>query len=291
MFVEIVFVGVCLEEVFDILEVLVVELLEVKEEEVEKEFFEWEELLVVLLFDKNVIFFFGMFIIFDNVGCDIIYMFSFKLCIIFLYILLNSVGKRGVFLFDMNQIFWFDKFGSNVKNFKGVFMNYVRKILQDVDGIEFVYCNGYFCMVFGEEFYCDYICLMNFIFLEKKKKEIFGVICVEWLEIFLWGKFIFVVEFDFFDYYKQKVEMLIYFFLFGQLELVYWDVWFSIVICFCNIFFIVDFLLDLVFVYIVCVFWKQNNQEEVIRCYVVFMKDYRWVMNEEYGIVFVDIKV
>lgn len=105
--------------------------------------------------DKNAIFLFGMFTILDNAGRDITYMLSPKLRTIFLYILLNSVGKRGVLSSDMNQIFWPDKSGSNVKNLKGVSMNHVRKILQDVDGIELVYRNGYFCMVFGEEFYCE----------------------------------------------------------------------------------------------------------------------------------------
>lgn len=50
-------------------------------------------------------------------------------------------------------------------------MNHVRKILQDVDGIELVFRNGYFCMVFGEEFYCDYIRLMNLTSPDKKERD------------------------------------------------------------------------------------------------------------------------
>jgi hypothetical protein len=227
--------GVRPEEVSDISEVPAVESPEVKEEEVEKEPSEWEELPAVLPPDKNAIFLFGMFTILDNAGRDITYMLSPKLRTIFLYILLNSVGKRGVLSSDMNQIFWPDKSGSNVKNLKGVSMNHVRKILQDVDGIELVYRNGYFCMVFGEEFYCDYIRLMNLTSPEKKKKETPGAIRAEWLEILLRGKFIPAAESDLFDYYKQKVETLIHSLLPGQLELAYRDARFSIVIRLCNI--------------------------------------------------------
>ena len=218
-------------------------------------------------------------------------MLSPKLRTIFLYILLNSVGKRGVLSSDMNQIFWPDKSGSNVKNLKGVSMNHVRKILQDVDGIELVYRNGYFCMVFGEEFYCDYIRLMNLTSPEKKKKETPGAIRAEWLEILLRGKFIPAAESDLFDYYKQKVETLIHSLLPGQLELAYRDARFSIVIRLCNILFIADPLSDLALAYTVCALRKQNNQEEAIRRYAAFTKDYRRVMNEEYGIAFADIKV
>lgn len=283
--------GVRPEEVSDIPEVPAVELPEVKEEEVEKEPSEWEELPAVLPPDKNAIFLFGMFTILDNAGRDITYMLSPKLRTIFLYILLNSVGKRGVLSSDMNQIFWPDKSGSNVKNLKGVSMNHVRKILQDVDGIELVYRNGYFCMVFGEEFYCDYIRLMNLTSPEKKKKETPGAIRAEWLEILLRGKFIPASESDLFDYYKQKVETLIYSLLPGQLELAYGDARFSIVIRLCNILFIADPLSDLALAYTVCALRKQNNQEEAIRRYAAFTKDYRRVMNEEYGIAFADIKV
>ena len=86
-----------------------------------------------------------MFTILDNAGRDITYMLSPKLRVLFLYILLNSVGKRGGLSSDMNKIFWPDKPDSNVKNLKGVAMNHLRKILQDVDGIELVFRNGYFC--------------------------------------------------------------------------------------------------------------------------------------------------
>lgn len=283
--------GVRPEEVSDISEVPAVESPEVKEEEVEKEPSEWEELPAVLPPDKNAIFLFGMFTILDNAGRDITYMLSPKLRTIFLYILLNSVGKRGVLSSDMNQIFWPDKSGSNVKNLKGVSMNHVRKILQDVDGIELVYRNGYFCMVFGEEFYCDYIRLMNLTSPEKKKKETPGAIRAEWLEILLRGKFIPAAESDLFDYYKQKVETLIHSLLPGQLELAYRDARFSIVIRLCNILFIADPLSELALAYTVCALRKQNNQEEAIRRYAAFTKDYRRVMNEEYGIAFADIKV
>ena len=48
---------------------------------------------------------------------------------------------------------------------------------------------------------------------------------------------------------------------------------------------------DLALAYTVCALRKQNNQEEAIRRYAAFTKDYRRVMNEEYGIAFADIKV
>lgn len=269
----------------------VMELPEIEESELGKEPSEWDELPAVLPPDKNAIFLFGMFTILDNAGRDITYMLSPKLRVLFLYILLNSVGKRGVLSSDMNKIFWPDKPDSNVKNLKGVAMNHLRKILQDVDGIELVFRNGYFCLVFGEEFYCDYIRLIALTSPEKKKKESPGAIRAEWLEILLRGKFISTVESDLFDYYKQKVESLIHSLLPEQLELAYKDARFSIVIRLCNILFIADPLSDMALAYTVCALRKQNNPEEAIRRYAAFTKDYKRMMNEEYSIAFADIKV
>ena len=127
---------------------------------------------------------------------------------------------------------------------------------------------------------------MNLTSPEKKKKETPGAIRAEWLEILLRGKFIPAAESDLFDYYKQKVETLIHSLLPGQLELAYRDARFSIVILF-----IADPLSELALAYTVCALRKQNNQEEAIRRYAAFTKDYRRVMNEEYGIAFADIKV
>ena len=87
------------------------------------------------------------------------------------------------------------------------------------------------------------------------------------------------------------METLIHSLLPGQLELAYRDARFSIVIRLCNILFIADPLSDLALAYTVCALRKQNNQEEAIRRYAAFTKDYRRVMNEEYGIAFADIKV
>ena len=64
-----------------------------------------------------------------------------------------------------------------------------------------------------------------------------------------------------------------------------------LVISLCNILFIADPLSELALAYTVCALRKQNNQEEAIRRYAAFTKDYRRVMNEEYGIAFADIKV
>lgn len=66
-----------------------------KEEEVEKEPSEWEELPAVLPPDKNAIFLFGMFTILDNAGRDITYMLSPKLRTIFFVYSAEQCRQEG----------------------------------------------------------------------------------------------------------------------------------------------------------------------------------------------------
>ena len=45
---------------------------------------------------------------------------------------------------------------SSAKNLKGVTINRLRKILDDLEGIELVYTNSRYSIQLSEAFYCDY---------------------------------------------------------------------------------------------------------------------------------------
>lgn len=264
---------------------------EVLEEVQEESILLTERVLVfenILPIQRNAVFLFGIFAVLDRDGRDVTYLFSAKLRVIFLYILLNSVSKEGVLSSDMNELFWSDKPDANIKNLKGVTMNHLRKILQEMDGIELVFQKGYFRLVFAEEFYCDYL---RFVTLsgDGNQNDFAEVTNTSLNGILSRGKFLATVKSELFDYYRLKVEDFIHSFLPEQIAKAYQNHRFDAAIRLCNILFTADSLSDVALAYTLRAFLKLNKPEEAARRYGMFIKDYKKVMGEDYPIAYSDI--
>ena len=82
-------------------------------------------------------------------------MFSNKLKLIFLYILLNS-DSEGVSSSLLNSLFWPEKMEKKAKNLKGVTISNLRKALAEIDGVELIYDKGFFSFITTATRDCDY---------------------------------------------------------------------------------------------------------------------------------------
>lgn len=105
----------------------------------------------------NSIYVFGEFSIIDRRGKNITYLLSPKLKQLFLYILLVEIDNgKGVTSQEIQQAIWADKTLENAKNLRGVALNQIRKMLEEIDGAELLYQNNYFSIVLDDSVYFDF---------------------------------------------------------------------------------------------------------------------------------------
>ena len=224
----------------------------------------------------------------DRDGKDMTYLLSPKLRAIFLYILLNSASETGVLSSDMNELFWPDKTDDKVKNLKGVTVNHIRKILQELDGIELIYEKGHFLLKIQENFYCDYL---HFSFLRKDKKllqlreEEMG----RFLKILIRGRFLNGIDHELFDYYKHELEEFILTFIPPEIEKAYKVADFMKVVHLCNVLFFTDALNEQAMFYAVRAFQKMGYPKEALKRYNSFINLYKKAMNENYPVKYESI--
>ena len=100
---------------------------------------------------------FGNFTVYDAKGMDISYRFSMKLRSLFLLVLFNTSEDTGISTEKLTSTLWSDKDANSAKNIRGVTINRLRNILEDLDGITLVHQNHQWFFVFESPFYCDYL--------------------------------------------------------------------------------------------------------------------------------------
>ena len=242
-----------------------------------------KEITEVSFKNKNAIYLFGNFSVLDKDGKDITYMFSPKLKIIFIYILLHSTSGEGVMSSDMNDIFWPEKAGEKVKNLKGVTINHIRKILKELDGIELLHNKGRFILIFNENIYCDYLqfvhMLNNGVHGKEETKRI-----NEFIKIWIRGKFLCTIDNELFDYYKHNVEETIISLVLKEMDYAYRKVNIKVVAELYNILCYVDPINEQGLFYIVCAYRKVGDTEKALKKYTSFANLYRKTMNETYAV-------
>lgn len=233
--------------------------------------------------NRNAVFLFGVFMVLNRHGRDVTYLFSAKMRSLFLYILLNSVSGKGVLSADMNDLFWADKPQANRKNLKGVTLNHLRKILQELDGVELVFRKGYFSLVFTDECYCDYRYFVTLAFVAEKRDEEADAALIHLL---FRGKFLASAESVLFDAYKRQAEDFIHVFLPAQIEKAYRSRKFETAVRLCRLLFVTDRLSETALEYAVCALRRQDKSAEALKCYASFVKDYKAMMGEEYPVAY-----
>lgn len=240
--------------------------------------------------DRNAIYLFGTFSVLDREGRDIAYMFSPKLRTIFLYILLHSIWDDGIFSSAMNEIFWPEKTNDKVKNLKGVAINHIRKILQELDGIELIHVHdrGRFILKTCDDFYCDYA---SFAHILNSGNTLDSEVVGRLLKIWIRGRFLNAIDHELFDSYKYKVEETILTIVPVEVNKAYNIANFVLVIKLCNVWAYADPLNEQGLFYMVCAYRKMGNPEEALRRYNSFVNLYKKTMNVNYSIGYESIKL
>lgn len=106
---------------------------------------------------RNAVFVFGDFTVYDKNGRDISYRFSSKLRSLFALILFYSTDSNRISTNMLTAELWPDKDADSAKNTRGVTINRLRGILNDISGITLYHQNSKWYYSFDDSFYCDFI--------------------------------------------------------------------------------------------------------------------------------------
>lgn len=108
--------------------------------------------------DKQAIYLFGGFQVFDKNGEDITQEFTPMLRQLFVLLLLNTIkNKKGISSVKLKDILWYDKSDESAKNNRGVFMNKLRQLFDLIGPLYIKNQDIYWSIELGDAVYCDYI--------------------------------------------------------------------------------------------------------------------------------------
>lgn len=230
---------------------------------------------------SNYISLFGPFSALDANGRSITHLFSPKLKLIFLYILLHTENRNGVTSSDLNATFWADKEPDKVKNLRNVTLNKLRKVLADIEGISLVYEQGMFrietvspcCSDIGQ-LYGPTSHLSDAVPPEEKADEINSII--------IKGRFLADTSEPIFDYFRQKMETFLVKYLAATIARSYKEGKYDLVRRLCYTLFETDPLSEISLTYLIRVARDTGRHDRAKAVYKTFCSDYLKIMGEEY---------
>ena len=168
-----------------------------------KQLIENNEKLDVLIPDSqpNSIYLFGNFCAFDKKNRDISYLFTDRLreltCLLLWYHKQGGISSKLI-----GTILWGDKPADKIKNSRSVIMNHLRKVLEEINGIELVYSDGFYRFDIKKSFYCDYLDCSNQVFTETYTEQTL-------LGILRRGKFLQTQNMPSLDKFKSETERIL----------------------------------------------------------------------------------
>ena len=158
-----------------------------------------EERVTVAKPKTNCLYLFGDFTLIDKHGMDVSHLLSSRLKQVFCLILFHS-NETGISSTLLSHLLWPDKPKDKVKTSRGVAINNLRKVLNELEGVEIIYEEGHFKMVFSADCYCDYHVLRKE--LAKNSSEL----SADFYKIIDRGKFLLGVDDPIFDQVKLELE-------------------------------------------------------------------------------------
>lgn len=225
---------------------------------------------------RNSIFLFGDFNVFDRNGKDISYMFSTRLKQTFLLILQHSTSE-GISTQQLTNTLWADREDEKAKNIRGVTINSLRKVLDELDGISLIYEKSYYKLLLDQSVSCDYTtCLeLTNLALDKLDFNIF-------LEIISRGIFLKDSEDPIFDTFKSSLEQQVDPTLRGLIEKEFRHQNYTTVILLCEAMFNIDPISDFAIAYIICAMERLNQLSEAQKRFYKFIVEYKTMIGEDY---------
>lgn len=240
----------------------------------------------------NALYLFGEFTVLDRKCRDISYLFSGKIRQLFLLTLLNSVGqdaKGGITSSYIYGLLWPEKEFSSAKNLKGVTINRLRKILEDLDGIELIYVNNRYLIQFTGDFYCDYLQYREQIEKIKQCDVSFREMERPLVEVLLRGKFLKSVEDTMFDDFKSQQEDELHGILIMELERLYTKADFEQVVQLAGIWLQVDSLSDMALWYMLNASHRLKKEEQAMKKYYLYIAEYSKSTGRSYSYSYSDM--
>lgn len=237
----------------------------------------------------NALYLFGEFTIIDKKGRDITHLFSSKIKQLFLLTFLNGLGnKEGITSNYIYGLLWPEKELSSAKNLKGVTINRLRKILDDLEGIELVYTNSRYSIQLSETFYCDYqqyLEQMNKIRQSDASQEVSQSL----IGILSRGKFLKSIDDSMFDSFKSEQEYELHEMLTIELNNLYMKAAYEQVAQLAEIWLRVDSLNDTALWYMLNACHKLKKEDQAMKKYYLYIAEYNKSMGNNYSYSYSDI--
>jgi len=169
---------------------------------------------------SNALYVLGDFRVFDKNGKDITYRFSVKLQALIAAILLSQKIEGGITTQKLTSDLWPDKKPKDAKNIRGVTINHLRNILEDMEGIQLLNDNYKWFFSISDIFYCDYLHVMKII-PEIPKCDVPENLFQQLAGLIKRGSLFRNTETEWIDNYKQKFETSVEQLLTRQLQTEY----------------------------------------------------------------------
>lgn len=237
----------------------------------------------------NALYLFGEFTILDKKGKDITHLFSSKIRQLFLLIFLNGIGsKEGITSSYIYGLLWPEKELSSAKNLKGVTINRLRKILDDLEGIELIYANSRYSFKLSESFYCDYLKYREQIdkIRQSDASQEVGRLLIGILSR---GKFLKSIDDSIFDIFKSEQEDELHKMLMIELNNLYAKAAYEQVIQLAEIWLKVDPLNDTALWYMLNACHKLKREDQAMKIYYLYIAEYNKSMGSNYPYSYSDI--
>lgn len=230
----------------------------------------------------NSIFLFGDFAVLSKNRRDITYMFTSRLKLMFCLILQYS-DAEGISSRRLSDLIWPDKPKDKVKNSRGVAINHLRKILNELNGIELIFEKGCFKIVMTDDVYCDYLKCIEIISTNSinENKD-------EFLDIISRGKFIKLFEDPIFDSFKQNMEYKLETVILQQIKETFDAGDHYKVIKFAQAEFNIDPLNEMALSYNIRSLFILKSENAAIATYQTFISEYKKTTGKDYPHSFID---
>lgn len=232
--------------------------------------------------NKNCIYAFGEFTVFDKNGKDIAYRFSSKLRFLFALVLFHSTDDMGGVSTDLLTMeLWPEKDPDSAKNIRGVTINKLRNILSDISGISLMNQNSKWYFSFEPELYCDYIESKKIIASLHSKQSDEDKDMLQLLGILKRGALFRNQEESWIDNYKREYENTIEEILRNYITQLYEDKKYAQLIQYSELYFVIDPLNEEVLKLYINAFQKIGKKDQAIVLYNKFVVNYRKSMGED----------
>lgn len=226
---------------------------------------------------SNSIYLFGEFTVYNLDNGNITYLFSKKLKETFCLLLQSTQEGGGISSVQLGHLLWPDRQSQQLKNIKNVTLNRLRKILDEIDGIELLYDKGLFTLTLQYPVYCDYIECMTLLSnteLDPKLKE--------FTDIIKRGKFLENTNDPFYDSLKEKTEKRIEPFIIHKMQESIQNEKWQDCIEFAQAALHIDPMNELAIQAMIKAMKKLDMHEAARLKYLSFLIDYKKVMGKDY---------